>query len=278
MDSTSINSLSGGKTSSYMAANYRADYDIFSLVRIEGAKFKDEKVRQYVEDKIQKPFIGTSEEDAIVYTMLDLEQHIGRPITWVSGPTFDEVIRNKGGYIPNKMARYCTTELKTLPILEWVVQNLDDVPVMRFGYRANEGKRVLKMQQRAKGQTIYVKASFSKHADGRNKWEEIPYCIPEFPLYEDNIFKDQVEAYWKDQPVRFAYMNNCVGCFWRSPLLLHKMYEKQPEKMDWFNDQEKNTGNQWRSDCSYESIKRFKSQIELFDDDFNECDSGNCGI
>ena len=261
-----------------MAANYRADYDIFSLVRIEGARFKDEKVRQYVEDKIQKPFIGTSEEDAIVYTMLDLEQHIGRPITWVSGPTFDEVIRNKGGYIPNKMARYCTTELKTLPILEWVVQNLDDVPVMRFGYRANEGKRVLKMQERAIGQTIYVKASFSKHADGRNKWQEIPYCIPEFPLYEDNIFKDQVEAYWKDQPVRFAYMNNCVGCFWRSPLLLHKMYEKQPEKMNWFNDQEKSTGNQWRSDCSYESIKRFKTQIELFDDDFNECDSGNCGI
>lgn len=30
-----INSLSGGKTSSYMAAHYPADYNIFALVRIE---------------------------------------------------------------------------------------------------------------------------------------------------------------------------------------------------------------------------------------------------
>jgi hypothetical protein len=274
----SINSLSGGKTSSYMAANYWADYDIFSLVRIQSRKFKDEKVRQYVEDKLQKPFIGTSEEDTIVYTMLDLEQHIGRPITWVTGPTFEEVIENKGGYLPNKMARYCTTELKTLPILQWVIENLDDVPVMRFGYRANEGRRVLKMQQRATGLTLYVKASFEKHADGRNKWREYAYCIPEFPLYEDEIYKDQVENYWKDQPVRFAYMNNCVGCFWRSPLLLHKMYQKDAEKMDWFNEQEQKTGNRWRSDVTYEKIKNFHSQIELFDNDFNECDSGNCGI
>lgn len=28
-----VNSLSGGKTSSYLAANYPANYDIFALVR-----------------------------------------------------------------------------------------------------------------------------------------------------------------------------------------------------------------------------------------------------
>ena len=28
-----VNSLSGGKTSSYIAANYKADYNVFSLVR-----------------------------------------------------------------------------------------------------------------------------------------------------------------------------------------------------------------------------------------------------
>ena len=75
----SINSLSGGKTSSYIAANYPADYDVFSLVRVDdpSCKFKDEKVRQLVEDRIQAPFIGTAEMDTIVYTMLDLEQYIG---------------------------------------------------------------------------------------------------------------------------------------------------------------------------------------------------------
>ena len=68
----SINSLSGGKTSSYIAANYPADYDVFSLVRVEdpNCKFKDDKVRQLVEDRLQAPFIGTAEMDTIVYTML----------------------------------------------------------------------------------------------------------------------------------------------------------------------------------------------------------------
>ena len=40
-----VNSLSGGKTSSYIAANYPADYDIFALVRIEDKQsmFPDKK-------------------------------------------------------------------------------------------------------------------------------------------------------------------------------------------------------------------------------------------
>ena len=103
-----INSLSGGKTSSYIAAHYPADYDVFSLVRTEdqASKFKDEKVRQMVEDKIQAPFIATAEDDTIVYTMLDLEQYIGREITWVTGQTFDGIIQKHGGFLPNKIARY----------------------------------------------------------------------------------------------------------------------------------------------------------------------------
>ena len=42
-----INSLSGGKTSSYIAANYPADYNVFALVRIEDnkCKFPDAKIR-----------------------------------------------------------------------------------------------------------------------------------------------------------------------------------------------------------------------------------------
>ena len=99
----SVNSLSGGKTSAYIAAHYPADYDVFSLVRIEdeNCRFKDEKIRREIEDRIQAPFIATAEEDAIIYTMLDLEQYIGRPITWVTGVTFDQVVKTKGGWLPN---------------------------------------------------------------------------------------------------------------------------------------------------------------------------------
>lgn len=278
-----VNSLSGGKTSSYIAANYLADYNVFSLVRTDDKNclFPDKKIRQIVSDRIGKEFIGTLEEDTIIYTMLDLEQFIGSKIDWVSGKTFDNtIITTKKGtkYLPNKMARYCTTELKTIPILKYIYNKICDDVEMRFGYRANETKRANKMMSKVDldGFT-YVKATFKKDKNNRNIWNDYKYCKPKFPLIDDNIYKDMIEKYWVEKKVRFAYMNNCVGCWWRNPMLLKRMHDKFPKKMEWFANQE-NERSKWRSDISYKNIIKTKSQIQLFDDDFNECDSGYCGI
>ena len=98
-----MNSLSGGKTSSYVAVKYPADYNVFALVttRDNDCKFPDKKLRQKVSDKIGKEFIGTLEEDMIVYTMFDLEQYIGKEISWVAGESFDDLIINRNQYLPN---------------------------------------------------------------------------------------------------------------------------------------------------------------------------------
>ena len=278
-----VNSLSGGKTSSYIAANYPADYNVFSLVRTDDKKclFPDAKIRQEVSDRLGTEFIGTLEEDTIIYTMLDLEQYIGSKIDWVTGKTFDDaIIKTKKGskYLPNKMARYCTTELKTLPILHWMYDVIKEPVIMRFGYRANETRRAIKMLDKTDEDGFTkVKTTFTKLKDGRNSWGVYKYCKPEFPLINDNIYKDTIEEFWKDKNVRFAYMNNCVGCWWRSPLLLKKMHNKHPEKMQWFADQETNK-SKWRSDIMYKDIIKWKTQTELFDNDFNECDSGYCGL
>ena len=277
-----VNSISGGKTSAYIAAHYPADYNVFALVRTDdkNCMFPDPKIRQKVSDKIGAEFIGTLEDDTIIYTILDLEQYIGRKITWVTGKTFDKtIITTKKGtkYLPNKVARYCTTELKTIPILKWQYEQIRKPVIMRFGYRANENKRAVRMLDKTNdnGFTV-VKATFSKKK-GRNLWGYYEYCKPEFPLINDNIYKDTIEKYWQDKPVRFAYMNNCVGCWWRSPLLLKKMSNKYPNKMKWFAEQE-TSKSKWRSDVSYKDIISWETQTELFDDDFNDCDSGYCGI
>lgn len=277
-----INSLSGGKTSSYIAAHYPADYDVFSLVRTEdqASKFKDEKVRQMVEDRIQAPFIATAEDDTIVYTMLDLEQYIGREITWVTGPTFEKVINNHGGYLPNKVARYCTTDMKTMPIAQWRHKTIEGDAEMRFGFRANEQSRAKTMTDKLneRGMTE-VKIVVGKTKTGtRNRWGVIDYCKPTFPLIEAGVFKDNVEEYWKDKPVRFAYMNNCIGCWWRGPMLLKHMADKHPEKMDWFARQEEGNKGNFKSDVSYREIINYNSQFTLFDEDFSECDGGYCGL
>jgi len=284
-----VNSLSGGKTSSYIAANYPADYNIFALVRTDDKNciYPDAKVRQIVSDKIGKEFIGTLEDDVIIDTMLDLEQFIGQEIHWTSGKTFDKLINgnwNKGKngshYLPNIMTRYCTSELKTMPILYWIYETIKEPVYMRFGYRANETNRAKNMMAKTDEDGFTkVKATFSKLKDGRNSWSEYRYCKPLFPLIDDNIYKDNIEAFWVGKPVRFAYMNNCVGCFHRNEMLLKKMFEMHPKKMDWFLQQEnKNTPNTFKKGITYNKIKNHKLQTELNFDDFNECDSGYCGL
>ena len=284
-----INSISGGKTSAYIAANYPADYNIFSLVRIEdeNCRFKDEKVRKMVEDRIQAPFIGTPEEDTIIYTMLDLEQFIGKEINWVTGPTFDEIVMRKNGktVLPNVQRRMCTIHMKIEPMFQWWRVNVGEIAEVRIGFRANEINRAKNMIERAAktNGVLTCKAIVGKHKDGRNKWQTVPYQIPRFPLIENNIYKDTIENFWSDKPVRFAYMNNCVGCFHRSPMLLNMMFQRHPEKMEWFNKTEQKAmsdlkGNKWKSEVSYQQIKEYRTQFELFDTDFNECDSGYCGL
>lgn len=284
---TTINSLSGGKTSSYIAVNYPADVELFSLVRTSDieCKFPDDKVRQMVSDRIGQEFIGTLEQDAIIYTMLDLEQFLGRKITWITGPTFDEVIIQgvkKNGeaykYLPNVMQRFCTVEMKVNPIKRWCHENTDLPVEMRLGFRANEVSRAAKMIERRKDDGLeWDKFSISKNENGRNKWKELPYRLTRFPLIDDRIFKDKIESFWVGKPVRFAYMNNCVGCFHRNEILLKHMSDKEPTKFNWFAKQETDKAR-FKKEISYEAIKRHRLQFDLFDDDFNECDSGYCGL
>jgi len=276
-----VNSISGGKTSAYIAANYPADYNVFALVRTDdkSCMYQDAKVRQLVSDKLGTEFIGTLEDDVIINTILDLEQFIGQEIHWVSGKTFDEVIKYKGGYLPNKIARYCTTEMKTMPILYWMYDVIKEPVVMRFGYRANETNRAKTMLAKTDEEGFTnVKATFTKLKDGRNSWQEVRYCKPEFPLINDNIYRDNIEKYWSDKDVRFATLNNCVGCWWRNELLLKKMFELHPNKMNWFDKQEQQNKGTFRTGITYNNIKQHKLQTELFETDFNECDSGYCGL
>ena len=278
-----VNSLSGGKTSSYLAANYPADYDVFALVRIEHeqSKFPDKKIRQEVEDRIQAPFIATAEDDMIIYTMLDLEQYIGRKITWVTGKTFDKVL-DGAGTLPDPLRRFCTTQMKLDPIFHWWRKQINTPVEMRLGFRANEIKRANRTTEKTnKKGFLEMKAIVGKRKT-RNKWGMIEWQKPTYPLIKDNIYKDQIEKYWKDKPVRFAWMNNCVGCFHKTPLLINKMWDKHESKLKWFASKERIKHNKdvWYKDknLSFDDIKKWNKQTELFDDDFNECDSGYCGI
>ena len=281
-----VNSISGGKTSAYIAANYPADYNLFSLVRTsdENCIFPDKKIRQEVSDRLGTEFIGTLEDDMIIYTMLDLEQMIGTKIDWVTGKTFDEIIMRENGttFLPSYMRRFCTTEMKLEPMFDWWKKEINEVFEMRIGFRANEQSRAKSMIKKTNenGNSV-LKTIIGKSKKGnRNKWGEVEWQKPIFPLIKDAIFKDNIVEYWKDKPVRFAWMNNCVGCMHKEPILLNKMSKLHPNKLEWFASKERYSINNatWRENITYDKIIAHELQTELFDEDFNECDSGYCGL
>ena len=279
-----VNSLSGGKTSSYIAANYPADYNVFALVRTQdkNCMFPDAKIRQEISDRLETEFIGTLEDDIIIYTMLDLEQYIGKKIDWVSGKTFDEVInRNGKKYLPNVTQRFCTTEMKLQPIFDWWQKELNEVVEVRIGFRANEQSRAKTMLSKTNENGYSTFKTIVGKRKTQNKWADIEWQKPLFPLIDDNIYKDTIELFWQDKPIRFAYMNNCIGCFHRNEILLKYMSDKHPEKYQWFINAEQETGNNvrtFKNGINYEQIKNSFKQTELFDTDFNECDTGYCGL
>lgn len=283
-----VTSLSGGMSSAMCEVVAPADYLVFALVRSENPKtlYPDAKVRQMVSDRIGKDFIGTMEDDIIINTMLDLEQYFGKYIKWVSGDTYESILKKRGGYLPNISTRYCTTYLKIDPIVKWWADKFNRQPVkMSIGYRSTEANRVSSMKKKLnqKGVSEY-KTSFEKHKDGpykgKNKWETVAWRVPTFPLFERNIDKTDVRNYWKDKPVRFAQHNNCVGCFHRSPSLLKYMSENHSNKYAAFIDLEGIGKGTFKKNISYEKITKLNFTGDLFgkDDEQEGCNSGFCGF
>jgi hypothetical protein len=278
-----VNCLSGGKTSSYIAANYKSDHNVFALVRTNDVKciFPDKKIRQIVSDKLGLEFIGTLEDDMIIYTMLDLEQYIGKKIDWVTGKTFEKVL-DSAGTLPDPLRRFCTTQMKLVPMFKWWQRNINKPAKFNLGFRANEKRRAKRtLEKTNKNGLLEMKAIIGKRKT-QNKWGLIEWQKPVFPLIKDNVFKDTIVEFWKNKPVRFAWMNNCVGCFHKHPLLIKKMHNKHPNKIEWFASKEKikHEKDVWykSKNLSFSDIIKWDNQIELFDNEFNECDSGYCGL
>lgn len=278
-------SVSGGQTSAYIAANYQSDHLVFALVRIEdhASMYPDDGIRKIVSDKIGAEFIATAEDDAIIRTMIDLEQFIGKEIKWVTGVTFDDLVKTKGGWLPNKLHRYCTSLMKIQPMFDWW-RSLDADPfTMQIGFRANETNRANRMMAKmTEDGYLTHKTIVGKRKDGKNKWAEIKWQRPSFPLINDHIYKTDIQNYWRGKPVKFAPYNNCVGCFHRNPPFLKFMFQEHPTKMDWFARQEGGKNGYWKSVngevVPYARIKNMLKQTRLFAEDFTSCDSGYCEL
>lgn len=275
-----VTSCSGGKTSSYIAANYPADHFIFSLVRTADKKvaFKDKVLKKMVEDKLNTDFVGTLENDSIITTMFELEQFIGKEIEWVTGDLFENIIK-KATILPCAMRRFCTTELKMKPIFHWWREKFDMQPVaMNIGYRRTEQRRAKRMLDQLNDQDLSVfRASWEKCHNNRNIWHNVAWRKPQFPLIDDYIDHHDVNDFWKNKPVTFAAFNNCIGCPNFTVSRLKYSSENFPEKFQWFVDQESKVDSNWKKNITYAQIQQMPKQLDIFNSEIG-CDSGFCGM
>lgn len=282
-----INSLSGGKTSSYMAVHYPADYNIFSLVCIDEQKCKpsDGKLVQLVNERFEKygylqkygEFIATAEDDKILKVMFDLEQLIGKEIIWVRHQSLDWWIKKKK-MLFNMTMRYCTTETKIIPICEFVVNNImpynDNQPVfMNQGIRFDEMDR----QKIGKNREYYNKIITGKSKNEKqNKWTEFFWAVANYPLINDRIHHTVVKKYWEDKSIDFPLDSNCIGCFWKDVQQLRKNWDDHTNKMEWFSNQEKINNHFFKPNIDYYQIKKIGIQQEFNFGTGSGCQAGFC--
>ena len=273
-----VNSISGGKTSAYMALNHPADINLFALVCIEAeyCKPKDDGLVKYVSDKIGREFIATVESDKTLVVVRDLEQMMGREIKWVVGETFEQVIKRKKA-LPNQMWRFCTTEMKMKPMFDYCHNEIGEIVDMRIGFRYDEKER----GERNKDNTT-IKTVVGQHKSGRNKWADIEWRKMSFPLIDSKVTHYEVYQWSLQSGLIFPPDSNCVGCFWKPLQQLRKNWVDEPQKMQWFAEMEKNIQGylskkqQFKKEMSYSNIKKIGLQQDFIFGTGSGCQAGYC--
>lgn len=277
-----VNSLSGGKTSSYIAVHYPADYEVFALCCIDchnaGGKISKE-MKQMVNDRLQKycphqpEFKATSEDPKILKVMFDLEQRIGREIIWLRGDGWEKMIRFKKA-IPNKSKRFCTTILKMQPIFEFLYRYTELPVEMRIGYRYDESERAESMTDMFS--FPYMCQYQQKSNRWIQRWKEIPWRVGRFPLIEDKKFHLDIVRYWENDPIEFPEDSNCLNCFWKQPEQLSENFRTNNAIMQWAKIQEELQGRTFKENMNFHQIERIPKQFSFQYGTGAGCQAGFC--
>jgi hypothetical protein len=278
-----VNSLSGGKTSSYMAVHYPADVNIFACVCIDDLSCipKDMTVLTYAKEKLNGDFIASAESEKTLKVMMQLEQKIGQEIIWVRGKSFDEVVLTGGGVLPSWSKRYCTVDMKIKPMTEYLYPRYGIVKE-NIGFRYDELQRAYEIRKGSKpvlkNKKFFDFEISSSLKSKRKSWKkQVLVSYKNYPLIWDKIEQRHIQGYWKNHSdFVFPKDSNCQGCHHKSPALIKQNYQLEPNILEWFAKQEEIKGKTWHDD---QIPYRKKFEMEFtgeFDFIGTSCDMGGC--
>lgn len=254
----SVTSLSGGKTSAYMAVHYPTDYYVFACVLTsqQNVSPKDKGLYRECVNRIPH-FVASRELDSTLKAVLDLEQLLGKEIKWVSSElTYDDLIKEKQA-LPNRTVRFCTQELKIKPIFNYCYFHLwNNEPVlMNVGFRSDENDRVVRMNN-CKNLTMKYpyKCMWPERQYRKQRKTTVEWRVLDFPLWRNGIPKETVVNYWKNKNIVFPSVSNCDFCFFHKSSEHLEQLKDNVDRALWWVNMEERTGNTFTKNKAFSEI------------------------
>ena len=238
-------SFSGGRTSAFMLWKVLDAYD------------------GKLPENIKVCFSNTGKEMPETLDFVkDCQEHWGVDIVWLEycsenkykvvnyqsasrkGEPFEELIKKKK-YVPNMFARFCTSDLKVIPINKYLESIGFEDFITFVGIRADEPRRVAK--QRGKEN----------------------YAVP---LADENIGLSDIYEFWSNNEFDlnlpningYTHWGNCDLCYLKSHQKKISIIRERPDLVDWWIDKEKQ--HRFRTDhSSYKEMKIIATSQNSFD-------------
>ena len=110
-----------------------------------------------------------------------------------------------------------------------------------------------------------------KNAKKRDRWEYI------FPLWDMQITKKEVEAFWNNAGFDLAIhsnLGNCDFCFMKSLTKKLSQARLMPENIQWWVNMEAKTGSRFVNDYTMKQLQMLAKNPSLFDSLEDELEIG----
>jgi 3'-phosphoadenosine 5'-phosphosulfate sulfotransferase (PAPS reductase)/FAD synthetase len=263
IDAPTCISFSGGRTSAYM---------LWRVLEAHGMSLPQGAVVCFAntgkEDEATLRFVQTcSERWGVHITWLEYQQAEPRfkVVTFEmanrDGRPFEEIIEQRGGVLPNRVARFCSSELKTRTMHRYLKSQGWTEWDTFIGIRADEPRRVSKFRANSKPE---------------GKHEEVW-----LPLASAGVSAQAVGEFWRSQPFDLELPNmngktmhgNCDLCYLKPASQVLSLITEKPQRATWWAAQEAKaekvaaSAARFRDDRpSYQDMATFaEKQCDLFD-------------
>lgn len=236
MNENTVLSFSGGRTSALMTIELLKDEKYKNAVVIFANTGKENEatlkfvhqVSQFLNDRII--WVEYNPDPAICFNVVTYETASRK------GEPFAALIE-KRKFCPNRVARFCTQELKIRPMKKYCKKVLQwEHWVNMVGIRYDEPHRYAKTNSVAKFEVFDV----------------------EHPLVRWKITKPQVLAYWQKMPFDLQlkeHEGNCDVCFLKGKKKHQTIARETPQKFDWWIAQEQKVSGNFIKRYSYSQLR-----------------------